>query len=421
MDTVTSGFGARVSPKGKIAFFLYARLPDANSSSRHGLGEWCTPGFTLAEARKKASEWKAAISQGRNPKAEIEERKAAHRRQSRETLNAAIEEWQKFKVRKENRCEKSTRRRVLDLKRSACKEWGEKSILELSQSRSAIKAYLIELGEKSAASANRLHVTLDSIFSWAIDEEMYGIEINPCQSIRSKSYGYSRPNSGRPFTDEEIRALWSSATLAPYPWGAWFKFLLLTASRNEEATIARWNEIDFDKRMWTIPAAHAKGGGVEVRKPLSDSVLDLLKGLPRDARTVAGMGVHGNVLRFYDPAMVFGLREMEIAYNSQGCRKSPKQVINKRMPEHLKKWKFHWVRKSYRTHMSKHVLNVPERAIELFMGHHQKDAVKAAYDYHEYEDEMRRAAEIWADHIERIVAPPDPNVIPFQKKPAGAN
>jgi integrase len=367
MDTVCPGLGIRVSPKGKITFFYYGRLPGEKSASRHKLGEWCPPGFTLAKARDEAFAWKGQISRQINPKAEIEERKATRQRRKVETLNAAVEEWAKFKVQKEKRCPRSTRRRVLDIKRSACPEWGDWSLLKLSQSRSAIKAYLITLGEKSPASANRVHVTLDSIFSWAIDEEMYGIEMNPCQSIRSKSYGYARPNSGRPFTDEELQALWRSSDLAPYPWGSWFKFVVLTAARNEEAVVPRWSEIDFEKEIWTIPPEHAKGG-VEVRKPLSKAAIQLLKSLPRDKEAVEAMGVHGNVLRFYDPTMVFGLREMNIAYNSQGCRKSPKQVLNRNMPAHLKTWKFHWARKSYRTHMSRHVGAVPEKAIELLWG-----------------------------------------------------
>jgi hypothetical protein len=52
------------------------------------------------------------------------------------------------------------------------------------------------------------------------------------------------------------------------------------------------------------------------------------------------------------------------------------------------------------------------------MGHKEKDVIKAAYDYHRYEDEMRKVAEIWADQVERIVNPPPPNIIPFQKKTA---
>jgi integrase len=420
VDTVVPWLRAIITRKG-VKFIYYGPLEKGKPSSRYRLGEW-SENFTVLDARTKARKWRADVDQGINPKEEIKKAKAAARKQTQETLDAAIDEWAKFKVQKERCCPQSTQRRVLDIRRMAPKEWLQGSILELSNSRKAILAHLDELANNSIPLANRLHVSLGSIFTWAIEREKFDIEINPAKQIRAGAYGYSRAKalSGRPFTDEEVRALWRAATLSTYPWGVWFKFLLLTASRNGEATIARWSEIDFDKKMWTIPAAHAKGGkrsGVDIRKPLSDAAIDLLKQLPRDLQTVAGMGVHGNVLRFYDPAMIFGLREMEIAYNSQGCRKSPKQVISKHLPEGFPKWKFHWTRKTYRTRMSPHISAVGETAIELFMGHHPKDAVQAAYDYHEYEDQMRKAANIWAEIVERIVNP-QPNVLQFPKNTA---
>jgi integrase len=422
VDTIVPGLRARAYATGKITFVLYKRMPGEKSPSRHKLGEWSPPGFTLADAREEARKWIGKISSGVSPKAEIEERKAASHRQSQETLNAAIDTWARFKVKMEGRCEKSTRRRVLDLERDVSQELGNRSLLELSRSREEIKKFLIEHSErKGPKSANRLHLTLASIFSWAIDENLYEIEINPCRLIRTVSYGYKRDATGRPFTDEEIRALWRAASLATYPWGDWFKFMCLTASRNGEATVAHWAEVDFNKKVWIIPPEHAKGGksdGVSIRKPLSDAAVDILRGLPRDMQTVAGMGVHGNVLRYYDPQMVFGLKELDTDYGTQACRKSPKAVIAKHLPKDFPRWKFHWLRKTYRTTMSAHLVSVPEVAIELFMGHHQKDAVKAAYDYHQYESEMRRAAQIWADHIRRVVGPPKYNVLPFQKKTA---
>lgn len=63
------------------------------------------------------------------------------------------------------------------------------------------------------------------------------------------------------------------------------EFLILTAARSGEilrskrnGTIQgmRWEEVDFDNRVWTVPAIRMKAG-IEHRVPLSDQVIRLLK------------------------------------------------------------------------------------------------------------------------------------------------
>ena len=54
-----------------------------------------------------------------------------------------------------------------------------------------------------------------------------------------------------------------------------FEFLVLTATRSGEVRNARWEEIDHDAAVWTIPAARMKNGR-EHRVPLSDRALEVL-------------------------------------------------------------------------------------------------------------------------------------------------
>jgi integrase len=58
------------------------------------------------------------------------------------------------------------------------------------------------------------------------------------------------------------------------------EFLILTAARLSEVTKAKWSEIDFDNRIWTIPASRMKAGN-EHRVPLSDRAIAILQALPR--------------------------------------------------------------------------------------------------------------------------------------------
>jgi integrase len=56
------------------------------------------------------------------------------------------------------------------------------------------------------------------------------------------------------------------------------RFAILTAVRHGEARGARWNEIDLDAAVWTIPASRMKAQ-LEHRVPLSDAPLALLRPL----------------------------------------------------------------------------------------------------------------------------------------------
>jgi integrase len=63
--------------------------------------------------------------------------------------------------------------------------------------------------------------------------------------------------------------------------GRALEFLILTASRSGEVLGARWDEIDLDGVMWTVPASRMKAKR-EHRVPLSGAALDLLRALPRE-------------------------------------------------------------------------------------------------------------------------------------------
>ena len=56
---------------------------------------------------------------------------------------------------------------------------------------------------------------------------------------------------------------------------ACFEFLTLTAVRSKEARLAKWSEISFKSKTWTIPVDRMKMKR-EHRVPLSDAALDLL-------------------------------------------------------------------------------------------------------------------------------------------------
>jgi integrase len=419
MDSICPNLGVRVSPKGKLTFFFYAKLPDDRSPARHKLAQWCPPDFTLAKARTKAWQWRAQIDQGINPKAEIIRRKAERKFEQDQTFEKALHAWADAKMLAGRRT-KSTRRRVQDIERDFCPDFGNRSMLDLSKSTAEIRLHLQKIAKRSTGIANRVHTILTSIFAWAIEYELYGLKdaVNPGMRISWESYGYKRAHNTKTITDEQICALWAASEQAGYPWGPFTKFIMLTAARHGETMLTEWSHGDFEKKCWTVPAENAKSGR-ETTRPLSDAALDVLKSLPRDLESAIAAidpttpARRPNFRRYNDAKYVFGLRPLNTYSGVDGSgRTAPKRNINSFMPEHLRDWNYHWFRHTFKTCMAKNHRHVNDRAVEMYLGHvKKKDQMDWTYNQYKYEEEMRDVAELWARHVLNIVKPPPPNVI----------
>jgi integrase len=67
------------------------------------------------------------------------------------------------------------------------------------------------------------------------------------------------------------------------------EFTILTAARTSEVMGARWPEVDFESKVWTIPAERTKAQR-EHRVPLAPRALEILKGLPQGGDQVFRIG-----------------------------------------------------------------------------------------------------------------------------------
>lgn len=68
---------------------------------------------------------------------------------------------------------------------------------------------------------------------------------------------------------KDLRAIGGSGPLA-------FEFMILTATRTNEVIAARWDEIDLQSKVWTIPGDRMKAGK-QHRVPLSTRAVQILK------------------------------------------------------------------------------------------------------------------------------------------------
>ena len=97
------------------------------------------------------------------------------------------------------------------------------------------------------------------------------------------------------------------------------EFTILTAARTGEAIGATWEEIDFQKGVWTIPA-HRMKAGREHRVPLSDQALTILHSVEELGKTHIFPGQRGGPIS--GMTMLMLLRRMLTDVTVHGFRSS---------------------------------------------------------------------------------------------------
>src|SRR5262249_27053354 len=89
------------------------------------------------------------------------------------------------------------------------------------------------------------------------------------------------------------------------------EFVILTSSRTGEALGMTWSEIDFDKRLWTIPPDRMKAGKKH-EVPLSNRAIEILK-LQRQYTSGSGYVFEGyNRTRLADRSLRSVLHYMKV-------------------------------------------------------------------------------------------------------------
>jgi integrase len=131
------------------------------------------------------------------------------------------------------------------------------------------------------------------------------------------------------------------------------EFTILCASRTGETMGARWSEIDFAGKVWTVPSGRIKGGR-EHKVPLSSRAVEILQALPRE---------DDNEFVFIGPRSG-GLSNMAMA-----------SVLKRMGREDIT---VHGFRSTFRDWAAERT-NYPNHVVEMALAHVVGDKVEAAY------------------------------------------
>ncbi len=129
---------------------------------------------------------------------------------------------------------------------------------------------------------NRILATIKSIFSRAVDWETAGLKESPARGVRQLPC----PNRIDAFlTPAEAQRLQKAVAESENVMLRYIiAFLLLTGGRKREALDARWENVDFDRRIFTVPLSKS---GRPRYIPLSDDAIRVLHAAKRELTRVA--------------------------------------------------------------------------------------------------------------------------------------
>lgn len=129
---------------------------------------------------------------------------------------------------------------------------------------------------KAPGTCDRIVILTRYIFNLAIKWKVPGVKENPAKAVDLLKVDNRRE---RCLHQDEVRRLFEALRCSEHPMLPYIiPMLLLTGARKREVLDARWEDFDFDNRLWRIPVTKI---GRPRTVPISDGVIELLKSVPR--------------------------------------------------------------------------------------------------------------------------------------------
>lgn len=366
------GLCLEVRPNGAKYWRLRYRLH--NKATMWTVGEY--PSTSLAEARERREWGRKLIAQGMHPKDEEARLKREEKLQQDNTFEVVAEEW--FAERSPHWSEYycSQVRHGLDeeilpaLGRLALRDVTAPEILEVMRR-------IEKRGAKTVAINVRMWIS--GIFRFAI--LTLRAKDDPAAHVKG-AVVRGEVKHAVALTEKQLRFLLGQIPI----YGGYrltqlaIELLLLTMVRGVEMRRGRWEDVDFEAKVWRIPRGHMKRKR-DHAVPLSSQALRVLEEL----KTYSGGGellvpgmkhpnkpIHHTTINTALTRMGFGGGE----FASHGFRATASTLMNE----------YGW----------------REDAIERQLAHVAKNKTRASYNHAKYMKERREMLQWWGDYVDGL-------------------
>ena len=398
-----------VQPSGAKSFA--ARYRFAGKSRKVTLGAF--PALSLETARAIGAKALRAAAEGRDPAAEKQAAKSDARnaeaeaiRGQRDLYENVAREFIERHAMKSNRLStwretaqilgfRSVQDVLVEAGGDVMTAWKGRKIQEITKRE--VITLLDSINDRgSPIMANRALSAVRKLFNWCVARDV--TQISPCTLITPPSPERSRD---RVLSDDELRIIWAVTESEGWPFGPLVRLLILTGQRLTEVGQMRWDELDLENKLWTLPAERVKNGARH-EVPLSEAVVVILSSLPR-IKTSKGF-----VFTTRRDAAVSGFSRakdrLDAAIMTAGSEGTGP----------MDHWTFHDLRRTLASGMARLGIQLP--VIEKVLNHSSGTfrGVVGVYQRHSFSDEKRKALDAWASFVQSVVCSrPLDNVVKF--------
>ena len=266
------GLQLRIMPNGTKSWRFVYKNPDTGKRTNLTLGTY--PTLSIANARKKAEGYRELVALNIDPKHHEKEEKKKTEAIHQNTLFNVSQKWMELKK------SEVTEDYAKDIWRSfelhVFPSLSSQPITMIT-AQSVIETLKVVEAKGSLETVKRLSQRLNEVMIYAMNCGI--IEANPISSILA---AFKKPQKEhmKALEPKELPELMTTLANASIKRSTriLIEFQLHTMTRPNEASGAKWSEINPFDRVWTIPAERMKKRK-EHRIPLTDEVMELLSRL----------------------------------------------------------------------------------------------------------------------------------------------
>jgi integrase len=336
---------------------------------KHTLGSY--PAVDLKAARTLASKALRAVAEGRDPGRE----KILARAAKADSVDRIVEDFLERHVHRSNRPRTAQETERL-LRQHVLPRWRGRMVHEITR-RDVLDILDRVVDGGAPIAANRALAAVRKFFNWCIARDI--IAASPCTGVKPPTAERARD---RVLSDDELRLVWQAADKLGGSFGPLVKLLALTGQRRDEVAQMRWDELDLDARLWTLPPARVKNNQPH-EVPLSAAALAVLESLSR----VTG-----------SPFVLTNGGASPASGYSKGKRR-----LDSLLPADIAPWRLHDLRRTCASGMARLGINLP--VIEKVLNHASGSfaGIVGVYQRHSFADEKRAALEAWGNFVAALV------------------
>lgn len=389
-NSLNDGAGLRLVVKHdntKVWKFIYTFKGIRKDTS---LGTF--PKVSLAGARIKAKEFRELIENNIDPlenKKQQKEIQKETKKQKQHQINIIIDRY--FEVTQHNKglAESTvikTKERLKNHFYLHLKE-KEKTIIHNISFDDIVKALQILEKDNKLETLSRIKRVIVNVFKFAYTENIIK-ETEIFGKLELKTFKVQKEIRENPALtkQEDIKKLYNS--ILTYKHGIITKYALLltihTAQRQGSIKMAKWSHIDFDNKIWNIPAENMKVKK-EHNLPLSNQMIDYLKEL----YLISGTN------EYLFPNQQYKNKCMSENTVNNAIRKMG--FTNEQQTAHGMRAIFKTVCKE---NQEKHNLN--NEFVEMVLAHKTAGAVEQVYNRAKNIEDMRIIIKWWSDYLESL-------------------